>query len=190
MDDASLKGKAELLLVVREGQMFILSSHEMKSTMYAKGRKDDTNIELWHKRIGHISLEKLKGMQSKGVVIRLPTFTEKEMASVCDACQFKKQHRQLFAKERNVSKGTLDIVHSDAWGPSQTITFGGCLDIMSRSSKTSPGIPRFTLCSNRTTCSDTSKGLRMKAKRLLIGMSDAFDQTTTMSISLMLSQLL
>ena len=36
--------------------------------------KADTDIELWHKRIGHINLQKLKGMQLKGVVIGLPTF--------------------------------------------------------------------------------------------------------------------
>ena len=37
----------------REGQMFILDSHEMKLTMFAKG---DADIELWHKRIDHIEL--------------------------------------------------------------------------------------------------------------------------------------
>ena len=68
--------------------MFILDSHMMKLAMYAKGRKADTDIELWHKQIDHINLQKLKGMQSKGVVIRIPTFTEKEMAGICEACQF------------------------------------------------------------------------------------------------------
>ena len=72
--------------------MFIPDSHEMKSAMYAKGQRADTDIELWHKRIGHINLQKLMGMQSKGVIIGLPTFNEKEIASVCEACQFRKQH--------------------------------------------------------------------------------------------------
>ena len=44
--------------------MFILGSHEMKSSMFAKDHKGDADIELWHKRIGHINLQKLKGMQS------------------------------------------------------------------------------------------------------------------------------
>ena len=71
--------------------------------------------KLWHKRIGHINLQKLKGMQSKGVVIGPPTFTEKEITGVCEACQFGKQHQQPFPKERNVSKGILDVIHSDVW---------------------------------------------------------------------------
>ena len=67
-------------------RMFILDSHEMKSAMFAKSMKADSNIELWHKRIGHINLNKLKGMKSKGVVIGLPTFKEKEIEGVCEAC--------------------------------------------------------------------------------------------------------
>ena len=62
----------------------------------------------------------------KGVVIRLPTFTEKEVVGVCEACQFGKQHGQPFPKEKNVSEGTLDVVHLDVWGPTQIATFGGC----------------------------------------------------------------
>ena len=94
--------------------------------MFAKGLKADTDIELWHKRISHIYLQKLKGMQSKVVVIRLPTFKEKEINGVCGACQFGKKHRHLILKERNVSKGLLDVVHSDVWGPTQTATFREC----------------------------------------------------------------
>ena len=76
--------------------------------------------------MGHINLQKLKGMKSKGVIIRLPEFTEKEIVGVCKACQISKQHQQPFSKERNVSKGILNVVHSDVWGPAQIATFGGC----------------------------------------------------------------
>ena len=58
--------------------MSILDSHEMESSMFANSTKADSDIELWHKRIGHINLNKPKAMQSKGVVIRLPNFIEKE----------------------------------------------------------------------------------------------------------------
>ena len=97
--------------------MFILNSHEMKSCMFAKGTKADTNIELWHNRIGHINHNKLKAMQSKGFVIRLPTFKQKAIEGVCEACQFSKQHRHPFPKERNVSKGPLDVIDFDVWEP-------------------------------------------------------------------------
>ena len=37
-------------------------------------------------------------------------FTEKEIASVCEAYQFGKQHRQPLPKERNMSNGLLNVV--------------------------------------------------------------------------------
>ena len=97
--------------------MFILESNEVKLAMFAKGLKVETDLKLWHKRIGHINLQKLQNMQSKGVVIGLPNFTEKEIMSVYEACQFKKQRQHPFPKERNVRKGILDVVHLDAWRP-------------------------------------------------------------------------
>ena len=81
--------------------------------MYAKGNRANTDIEQWHKRIDHINLQKLTGMQSKGVITGLPTFTEKEIGGVCETCQFGKQHRHPFPKKRNVSKWILDVIDSD-----------------------------------------------------------------------------
>ena len=87
--------------------------------MYTKGLKTETSIELWHKRIGHINLQWFCAMQTKGVVIELPTFESKRVDRVCKACQLVKQHRLPFMKE---SKGFLDIIHSDVWGPAQLPT--------------------------------------------------------------------
>ena len=77
--------------------------------MYAKGLK----VETWHKRIGHINLQNLQNMQSKGAAIKLLNFTDRDITGicVCEACQFGKQRRHPFPKERNVSKGILDVVH-------------------------------------------------------------------------------
>ena len=46
----------------REGRMFILELNEVKSAMLVKGLKVETDLKLWHKRISHINLQKLKGM--------------------------------------------------------------------------------------------------------------------------------
>ena len=110
----------------REGRMFILASTEVKSAMFAKGLKVESDLNLWHKRIGHINLQKLQNMQSKGVVLGLPNFTTKEITGICEACQFGKQRRPPFPKEQHMSKGILDVVHSDVWGPAQVSTLGGC----------------------------------------------------------------
>ena len=93
--------------------------------MFAKGLKVKTDLKLGNKSIGHINLQKLQNMQSKGVFIGLPNFMERKSIGICDACQFSKQRRHPFPTERNVSKGVLCVIHSDVWGSAQIETFRG-----------------------------------------------------------------
>ena len=58
----------------------------VNTTMYAKGLKAEFDIELWHKRVGHVNLRKLRSMQTKGVVHGFPRFTSKHPDNVCKAC--------------------------------------------------------------------------------------------------------
>ena len=55
--------------------------------MYAKGLKTEKSIELWHKQIGHINLQRLRVMQSNGVVIGLPAFDSKRIDQVCEVLE-------------------------------------------------------------------------------------------------------
>jgi len=51
------------------------------------------NIGIWHKRVGHVNLQRLKLMMKKQNFVRgLPKFgTEEVMSEVCEACQLGKQ---------------------------------------------------------------------------------------------------
>ena len=75
--------------IQKEGRIIV---RKLKSAMFAKSTKACSDIELWHKRIGRINLNKLKAMKSKGVFIRLLTFKEKEIEGVCEVRQFGKKH--------------------------------------------------------------------------------------------------
>ena len=76
--------------------------------------------------IGHVNVQRLKAMQSKEIVTRLPKFKVDNMKKICEACQFGKQARNAFPHDRNVSKNVLDVVHSDVWGPAKIVSMGGC----------------------------------------------------------------
>ena len=39
----------------REGRMFILKTNEVGTAMYAKGKKIESDIDLWHKRLDHVN---------------------------------------------------------------------------------------------------------------------------------------
>ena len=39
----------------RDGRMFILNSTNSGTAMFAKGQKVESDIDLWHKQIGHVN---------------------------------------------------------------------------------------------------------------------------------------
>ena len=49
------------------------------------------DMDIWHKQIGHVNVQRLKAMESKRIVTGLaPRFSSLEMQKICDACQFEK----------------------------------------------------------------------------------------------------
>ena len=63
---------------------------KIKAAMFAHGKGAVANTDIWHKRIGHINLQRLKMKQSKGIVTGLPVFRVDGMQKICEACQFRK----------------------------------------------------------------------------------------------------
>ena len=106
------------------GRMFILDSSDGGTAMFANGQKVESDIDLWHKRIGHANYQRLQDLQSKQVVFRLPKFSGRK-AQICEACQLRKQHRLPFPNECIQIRNELDLIHSDVWGPTQNISLGG-----------------------------------------------------------------
>ena len=75
----------------RDGRMFILDTNVVGTAMFAKGQKVESDIDLWHKRIGHVNYQRLQDLQSQQVVFGLPKFSGQK-AQICVACQLGKQH--------------------------------------------------------------------------------------------------
>ena len=110
------------------GRMFTLDVNvpELNAAMFAQGTGVVADVEIWHKRIGHANVQRLKTMQSKELVTGLPVFKVAEMHKVCEACQFGKQAKGAFPHDKHVSKNVLEVVHSDVWSPTKTLSMGGC----------------------------------------------------------------
>ncbi|MCO5602687.1 hypothetical protein L7F22_056823 [Adiantum nelumboides] len=110
------------------GRMFTLDVNipEVNAVMFAHGSCVVADIEIWHKRIGHANVQRLKTMQSQELVTGLPVFKVADMQKVCEACQFGKQAKASFPHDKHVSKNVLELVHSDVWGPTKIASMGGC----------------------------------------------------------------
>ncbi|MCO5578805.1 hypothetical protein L7F22_032651 [Adiantum nelumboides] len=110
------------------GIMFTLDVNipELNAVMFAHGSGVDADIEIWHKRIEHANLQRLKIMQSQEHVRGLHVFKVANMQKVCEACQFGKQAKASFLHDKHVRKNVLELVHSDVWGLAKTASMGGC----------------------------------------------------------------
>ena len=94
MDDYN-KGCKLITKGKQVGRMFTLDVKmpRIKAAMFAQGARVVSNVDIWHKCIGH---EPLKSMQSKYIVAGLPKFKIDGMHKVCEACQFGKQSHSSF----------------------------------------------------------------------------------------------
>ncbi|MCO5582061.1 hypothetical protein L7F22_035952 [Adiantum nelumboides] len=100
---------------------------KVNAVMFAHGSSVVADIEIWHKRIGHANVQRLKTMQSQELVIGLPIFKVADMQKVCEACQFGKQAKESFPHDKHVSSNVLEeLMHSDVWGSAKTASMGGC----------------------------------------------------------------
>ena len=70
------------------GRMFTLDVDvlEIKAAMFAQGTGVVADIKIWHNRIGHVNVQRLKSMQNQNIVIGMPKFKVDGMQGVCEAC--------------------------------------------------------------------------------------------------------
>ena len=79
-----------------------------------------SSLELWHSRLGHMSIDRLKSLISTG---RLGTVKSESLS--CLSCQLGKQPALSITKSDYISSAPFDLIHSDVWGPSPHTTMGG-----------------------------------------------------------------
>ena len=110
---------------VRRGKLYYmdLASKESEKLQQAltvnQGEVINSEIWLWHRRLGHASFGYLKKLfPSLFVNLDISTFR-------CDVCELAKSHRVSFPSNLNKSSVPFMIVHSDVWGPSPNPTLGG-----------------------------------------------------------------
>ena len=83
--------------------------------------------KLWHVRLWHINE---RGMQILAKYYLLCGHKIKDLG-FCEQCVFGKLHRNKFPKAIHRTKGTLDSIHVDCWGPSRVESLGGHRYILS-----------------------------------------------------------
>ncbi|KAE8720956.1 hypothetical protein F3Y22_tig00017808pilonHSYRG00163 [Hibiscus syriacus] len=86
-----------------------IDEHELEAT------------KLWHMRLGHVGEKSLKLLIDQGLLKGARTCK----LAFCEHCIKGKKTRVKFRTIIQDTKGILDYVHSDVWGPSKTTSLGG-----------------------------------------------------------------
>ncbi|GJR43097.1 kinase-like domain, phloem protein 2-like protein [Tanacetum coccineum] len=90
--------------------------------------KSDSDLtKLWHMRLGHMSEKGMVILSKRGLL------DNHKVASLefCEHCVIEKQKRVSFLKAIYQTKGTLDHLHADCWGPSRVPSLSGARYILS-----------------------------------------------------------
>ncbi|KAG8503399.1 hypothetical protein CXB51_001318 [Gossypium anomalum] len=90
-------------------------------TVASSSLSDDDITKLWHMHLGHMSengmteLSKRRLLDGQGIC----------KLNFCEHCVFGKQKRVRFTRGIHNTKGTLEYIYSDLWGPSRVPSRGG-----------------------------------------------------------------
>ncbi|KAF5328838.1 hypothetical protein D9619_011448 [Psilocybe cf. subviscida] len=91
-----------------------------------------TDLETWHRRLGHVSEATIMKMMKGEMVIGLTneTLTRKCTVGKCEDCIFGKHARRPFDYEVVQVRDVLALVAIDLWGPARVRSTGGKLYMM------------------------------------------------------------
>uniref|UniRef100_A0A2N9IYY0 Integrase catalytic domain-containing protein n=1 Tax=Fagus sylvatica TaxID=28930 RepID=A0A2N9IYY0_FAGSY len=103
------------------GRLFELTSlHFPSSSVSAPVIAASASIELWHSRLGHVSLPRIQTLVSRGLLGSVSS-----SPFDCMPCQLSKQPTLPFNNSESITSATFDLIHSNVWGPSPVPTVGG-----------------------------------------------------------------
>jgi len=80
-----------------------------------------SRTKLWHRRLGHVSEKGLVERCKQGLLCG----DKVEKLNFCEHCVYGKACRVKFGVGQQRTKGTLDLIHADLWGPSRTLSHSG-----------------------------------------------------------------
>ena len=120
----AIRGAFIVLRGMRIGNLYFLDGSTVTgTTTISKSIDDDEadNSKLWHMRLGHAGEQALQGLVKQGLLKGAKTGKH----GFCEHCVFGKQTRVKFGTAVHNTKGILDYVHTDVWGPSKNESLGG-----------------------------------------------------------------
>ena len=83
---------------------------------------NDSATYLWHCRLGHIGVKRMKKLHADGLLESL----DYESLDACEACLMAKMTKTPFSGTMERASDLLEIIHADVCGPKSVDARGGC----------------------------------------------------------------
>lgn len=99
----------------------LFSSRQHITSIAAVSSSDQDTTKLSHMRLGHMSERGMAILGKQGLLDGCKVGT----LDFCDCCIFGKQCMVKFNTGIHRTKGTLDYIYSDLWGPFKVPSLGG-----------------------------------------------------------------
>ena len=122
-----IKGSLILMKGVMQNGLYILQGTAITGDAGVVMKQDQDKTLLWHFRLGHVSESGLKELEKQGALGSDKIST----VGFCEECILGKASRTRFKTAVHNTKGTLDYIHSDLWGPAQIESLGGACYFLS-----------------------------------------------------------
>ena len=90
-----------------------------RSTTLVTNVSHTSSSDLWHSRLGHLSLSKLQLLK------HFVDIDVQNKATCCDVCHFSKQKRLSFPSNSHVTTKPFELIHCDLLGPFSVNTIDG-----------------------------------------------------------------
>jgi hypothetical protein len=106
---------------MNSAKLYVLRGSTLPGIAAAVSFDDSSKINLWHKRLGHMS------------ELGMPELAKIELIDCCDLSKFEFCEHCIFGKHKRVkfnasvhtTKGILDYIDANVWGPSRRTSNGG-----------------------------------------------------------------
>jgi hypothetical protein len=109
----------EQVIGVRKDKIYKL---QLDSHYALASSSNSRDYEMWHRRMAHLGHGALKIMSR--IVTGIPSFST-EHHEICKGCALGKFVRAPFPRSDYKSKGIVDLVHTDIYGPMSSMSIGG-----------------------------------------------------------------
>ena len=122
----------ETMKVLIVGKMikhiYLIDLQEIRnSRMGLVAKYKENEVDMWHRRLGHLSYHSLKKLGSLQLVQGFPLNLEEKLET-CETCIKSKQVKSSFNKKIEIStKRPLELLHMDLFCPNRVSSLGGKL---------------------------------------------------------------